>query len=210
MITYTRTNINVISLLCTCAIMLVISILPTDVHNVQEKQPNNIEMKVEEKTQDKQNTQKKNNTIKQVTIKQETNEKVNVQKLQEKDTTSWEIQIPAIGLSAPIQQGTSAQIMNKYVGHFEQTSFFNGNVGLAAHNRGYPVNYFAHLKDLKYGDEIIYIKDGMMKKYKVVVITVITDEDWSYLQPTKDNRITLITCVENQPSYRRCIQAIEK
>ena len=26
---------------------------------------------------------------------------------------------------------------------------------------------------------------------------------------TKDNKLTLITCVENQPQYRRCIQAVE-
>ena len=38
---------------------------------------------------------------------------------------------------------------------------------------------------------------------------IISEEDWSYLKETEDNRITLITCVENQPKYRRCIQAIE-
>ena len=27
---------------------------------------------------------------------------------------------------------------------------------------------------------------------------------------TEENRITLITCVENEPEYRRCIQGIEK
>ena len=42
--------------------------------------------------------------------------------------------------------------MLDYVGHFENTEEWDGNVGLAAHNRGYPINYFANLKELKIGD----------------------------------------------------------
>jgi len=38
---------------------------------------------------------------------------------------------------------------------------------------------------------------------------VIEDTDWSYLQKTKENRITLITCVKNQPTKRLCVQGIE-
>ena len=30
------------------------------------------------------------------------------------------------------------------------------------------------------------------------------------LKNTDENKITLITCLENEPEYRRCIQAIEK
>ena len=40
--------------------------------------------------------------------------------------------------------------MLEYVGHFENTNLLNGNVGLAAHNRGYPINYFARLKELEF------------------------------------------------------------
>lgn len=53
--------------------------------------------------------------------------------------------------------------MLEYVGHFENTNLLNGNVGLAAHNRGYPINYFARLKELEFGDEIIY-KQGYETK----------------------------------------------
>ena len=113
-------------------------------------------------------------------------------------------------LIAPVQQGTSVEVMNKYVGHFENTGVWNGNVGLAAHNRGYPVNYFANIKSLKIGDKIIYKYNGEQREYEVTTISIITDEDWSYLKNTNDNRITLITCVEDKPAYRRCIQAIQK
>ena len=99
--------------------------------------------------------------------------------------------------------------MDKYVGHFEETSKSVGNVGLAAHNRGYNVNYFANLKKLKEGDKIIYKCYGFERTYVVTKNLIITDEDWSYLEETEKNTITLITCVENEPMYRRCIQGKE-
>ena len=121
----------------------------------------------------------------------------------------WQIEIPKIDLIAPISEGTSQEVMLEYVGHFENTNMFNGNVGLAAHNRGYPINYFAKLKELEINDEIIYKTRYGIKKYKVILTTIIQDTDWSYLQETKENKITLITCVENKPTQRRCIQGIE-
>mgnify|MGYP000345637288 CR=1 FL=1 len=62
--------------------------------------------------------------------------------------------------------------MLEYVGHFENTNLLNGNVGLAAHNRGYPINYFARLKELEFGDEIIYKQGYETKKYVVNNITI--------------------------------------
>ena len=121
----------------------------------------------------------------------------------------WQIEIPKINLIAPIEEGTSQEVMLEYVGHFENTKMLEGNVGFAAHNRGYPINYFAKIKELEIGDEIIYKTKYVTKKYKVSLSTVIQDTDWSYLQETKENKITLITCVENQPSKRRCIQGVE-
>lgn len=99
--------------------------------------------------------------------------------------------------------------MDKDVGHFENTSRLNGNIGLAAHNRGYPVNYFKNIKNLKNGDEITYTYNNETRKYVVKNTVIIEETDWSYLEPTKDNRITLITCVENKPKLRRVVQGIE-
>lgn len=74
---------------------------------------------------------------------------------------------------------------------------------------GYPVNYFGKIKELKTGDEIIYKTPYGTKKYKLTISKIIEQTDWSYLEETKENKITLITCVENRPEYRRCIQGIE-
>lgn len=122
----------------------------------------------------------------------------------------WQIEIPKISLKADISEGTSKEILNQYVGHFEKTSKETGNVGLAGHNRGYNVNYFKDLKLLKQGDEIIYRHNQFEKIYEVEKCRIIKDTEWEYLEETEENMLTLITCVENQPEYRRCIQAIEK
>ena len=122
----------------------------------------------------------------------------------------WQIEIPTISLIADIEEGTDKDILNQYVGHFTTTKKEYGNLGLAAHNRGYEVNYFQNLKLLKKGDEIKYKYNGFEMVYEVEKCRIIKDTEWEYLENTEDNRLTLITCVENQPEYRRCIQAVEK
>lgn len=121
----------------------------------------------------------------------------------------WQIEIPKIELVAPISEGTSQEVMFEFVGHFENTSKFYGNVGLAAHNRGYPINYFEKIKDLEIGDEIIYKYKNKEQKYKVTLSVIIEDTNWSYLQESIQNKITLITCVANRPNNRLCVQAIK-
>lgn len=100
--------------------------------------------------------------------------------------------------------------MDNYIGHFEETSKSFGNIGLAAHNRGYKNNYFENLKNIEIGDKIIYKYRDFKKTYTVETHEIIKDTDWSYLEKTEENTITLITCVENEPEYRRCVQAIEE
>ena len=125
-------------------------------------------------------------------------------------TNIWQIEIPKISLIADILEGTTKEILNKYVGHFGHTSKEQGNIGLAAHNRGYEVNYFKDLKLLKKGDEIKYKHNEFEKIYEVEKCRIIKDTEWEILKETEENMLTLITCVENQPEYRRCIQAVEK
>ena len=46
------------------------------------------------------------------------------------------LEIPALDLSVRIYQGTDSNTLAKGIGHFEDTSIWNGNDCLAAHNRG--------------------------------------------------------------------------
>ena len=102
------------------------------------------------------------------------------------------------------------EVLNEFVGHFEETSKTVGNIGLAGHNRGYKNNYFENLKKLKKGDEVKYRYYEFEGIYYVEKIENIKSTNWSYLDNSHNNRITLITCIENKPDLRLCVQAIQK
>ena len=135
-----------------------------------------------------------------------------VQKKSEKedDELNWYIEIPSINLKAPIKETTYMDVLDKYVGHFKETPLTEGNVCLAGHNRGYEKNYFENLKNIQKGDKIIYKYNEFKKEYIVNTIENIKETNWNYIENTSDNKITLITCVENKPEYRRCVQATKK
>ena len=40
-------------------------------------------------------------------------------------------------------------------------------------------------------------------------IQVIFETDWSLLQNTEENKITMITCIKNKRNQRLCVQASE-
>ena len=122
----------------------------------------------------------------------------------------WQLEIEEIKLKADIVEGTSKEILEDKIGHFTETQTENGNIGLAAHNRGYKVNYFENLKKLKQGDKIKYIHNQYQQTYIVEENIIIKDTDWEKLENTEEDKLTLITCVENEPEYRRCVQAIKE
>ena len=121
------------------------------------------------------------------------------------------ITIKDLGIEkAPIADGTDNKTIGKYVGHFEDTSYLEGNVCLCSHNRGSKAAFFENLKDAKEGMEIEYITKYETKKYEISEIKKIEETDLTVLNPTEDNRITLITCVENQRNLRLCVTGVEK
>jgi LPXTG-site transpeptidase (sortase) family protein len=117
------------------------------------------------------------------------------------------LEISSINLKLSIADGIEDDVIAKYIGHFPSTALINGNVGLAGHN---TQDFFANLKKVKKGDEIVYNFLLGTKTYIVDTIVEIQEDDWSYLEDTEDNKITLITCIKNQPTKRLCIQATEK
>ena len=82
--------------------------------------------------------------------------KIPTTKITKTTKETWEIEIPKINLKAEIKDGTDQENLNKNIGHFIESGYINGNICLAAHNRGYKVNYFQNLKQLEKGDKIIY------------------------------------------------------
>ena len=119
------------------------------------------------------------------------------------------LKIPELNLSVKIYEGTTNSVLKKGVGHFKDTSIWNGNVCVAAHNRG-ANDYFGEIHELDYGDEIKLTTKKGTRTYEVFSVKKISVNDTSDLQGTSDNIITMITCVKNEADYYRwCVQAIE-
>lgn len=198
---YSKKWINIISFILALIIFLSVNILLSQINQ-------NTFANLKEDTKEIRNQLQVISEEEQ--IKSDNIEKEEIREVEKETVEKWQIEIPVISLIAPIFEGTGKEILDKYVGHFEITPKTDGNVGLAAHNRGYPINYFAKLKDLKGGEEIIYTYGEKQKTYVVTQNIKISDIDWSYLENSADNKLTLITCIANEPAYRRCVQAIEK
>lgn len=116
------------------------------------------------------------------------------------------LKIPAIDVSVKVYDGTTTANMKKGATHFTETSYWDGNVAMAAHNRS---SYFGKIYKLKSGDKITYSTNIGTRKYEVVSVYKIDDDDTSCLNDSTENRLTLVTCVENQSAYRWCVIAKE-
>lgn len=120
----------------------------------------------------------------------------------------WSLSIPKINLfDIPIKDGVEDDVLESYIGHFPTSSYYDGNVCLAAHNSGYSNNHFKNLYLLNYDDEIQYNYYGNIKIYKVKNKIVIKDNEFDVLNDYTNNKITLITCISESPSKRLCIEA---
>ena len=117
--------------------------------------------------------------------------------------------IEKIGLNATVKEGTTDDVLENYIGHIEETATYDGNIGLAGHNRGYEKSYFARINELEIGDTIKYKTKFYDRTYVVDNIQVIYETDWSLLESKENNKLTLITCIANKQNQRLCVQASE-
>lgn len=117
------------------------------------------------------------------------------------------LEIPKINLTADIAEGIDLDTISSYIGHFSNSSVWDGNIALASHNRGSEVkHYFENIDKLDKGDVIIYRNEIGERRYKVYSIKEIEYTDWSVTENTEENIITLITCITNKPELRLCVQ----
>ena len=117
------------------------------------------------------------------------------------------LSIPDIDLTVAVYEGTTNSVLSKGVGHFKETSIWDGNVCLTSHNRGTGA-YFSDIHELDLGATIKLTTKLGTRKYEVYSTRKISVDDTSDLQNTSDNIITLITCVKNQSDYYRwCVKA---
>ena len=128
--------------------------------------------------------------------------------MERKDGSIGTLKIPSLNINMKVWEGETNASMAKGLGHYSSTSGWDGNVGICGHNRGAKYN-IGSIRNLEIGDTITYSTVYGTRTYAVILVMTISDSDWSYLQATADNRITITTCLANQHSKRVCVQAVE-
>ena len=118
------------------------------------------------------------------------------------------LKIPAIGLSAKIYQGTDSSTLAKGIGHFEDSSIWDGTAAFAAHNRG-TNSYFGQIHTLELGDTITLTTQLGTRTYEVTSVSKVSETDRSALAASQSNVITLYTCVRDERDFRWCVTGSE-
>ena len=131
-----------------------------------------------------------------------------VEGMKRSDGSIGTVKIPSLDINMKVWEGETNASMKKGLGHYSSTSAWNGNVSVCGHNRGAKYT-IGSIKDLKKGDTITYTTVNGTRTYAVETVTTISNDDWSYLQATFDNRITITTCLADHPESRICVQAVE-
>jgi len=80
---------------------------------------------------------------------------------------------------------------------------------LLNHNRGRTNGFFSFVRQLQEGDLITLEMGGITRTYVVMNVFIVEETDFSPMQDFGDNRLTLVTCVEYRPRYRRIAVALE-
>jgi len=106
------------------------------------------------------------------------------------------LEIPKINLDAIVVEGTSRRQLAIAPGHMSDTSVpgENGNAVITAHRD----TFFRHIYELQKGDSILVHRDGKTFTFEVTGKQVVEPDDFSVIHPSKETRLTLITCY---PTY---------
>ena len=103
------------------------------------------------------------------------------------------LQIPSVGLSVMVLEGTDAVTLNRGVGHIEGTARPGepGNIGIAGHRD----SFFRCLDRLSAHAEIILTTaENRRLVYVVDHIEIVEPDQMGVLRPTSDQTLTLVTC----------------
>ena len=102
------------------------------------------------------------------------------------------LDIPRLGLSVVVLQGTGSRMLRLGTGHVEGTPLPGeaGNSGIAGHRD----TFFRGLKDIRSNDEIQFQTATGLSRYAVDWVKVVAPDDLSVLAPSTESALTLVTC----------------
>ncbi len=102
------------------------------------------------------------------------------------------LEIPRIGISVMVVEGTGDADLRRAVGHIRGTALpgEDGNVAIAGHRD----TFFRPLDSIRRNDTIILTTWKGTCRYQVVSTEVVRPEEVDVLSPTGRNSLTLVTC----------------
>lgn len=102
------------------------------------------------------------------------------------------LEIPSVGLSVMVREGTDSWTLNRGAGHIEGTSMPDGSgtVGIAAHRDG----YFRDLQNISENDPIVLTTLQGTYYYRVGKTSIVDPSDMSVLNNTGGKSLVLVTC----------------
>ncbi len=105
------------------------------------------------------------------------------------------IQIPAIGVDAPVVEGDDWESLKQGAGHHigSANPGERGNCVISAHNDIFG-EIFRDLPDLELGDEILVHTASQVYRYEVTQKRIIQPTEVSVMAPTSSPVLTLISC----------------
>jgi sortase A len=116
------------------------------------------------------------------------------------------IQIPNLGVDAPVVSGTSWEALKRGVGHQTNTGLPGqpGNMVLSAHNDIYG-EIFRYLDQLQPGDQIIVHTTTQQYTYTVREWDIYSPRAVQVMDPTRTPTATLISCYPYQVDNQRIV-----
>lgn len=106
-----------------------------------------------------------------------------------------QIEIPAIGVSEYVVEGTSTEDLRKGPGHYPDTPLpgGRGTSAVAGHRTTYGAP-FRHIDELRRGQRIVVDMPQARYVYRVEGTEIVDDNDLSVLEPVGHRRLMLSAC----------------
>lgn len=106
------------------------------------------------------------------------------------------IEIPSIKLEQGIVEGITDDILNYYLGHFEDSAMpgEKGNFSIAGHRVSNYSEAFVNLYKAEVDDEIIVKANNKKHIYKITEMIIVDPSRVDVLNDTEEATITLVTC----------------
>jgi sortase A len=122
------------------------------------------------------------------------------------------LKIPRIDLNIVVVEGTDTESLKRGPGHYADTAYpwqDHGRVGIAGHRTTY-LHPFYDLNEMKQGDPIVLETEYGTFRYVVTRVFVITPDNSSVLDQTKNPTLVLTTCNPRYSAAERLIVVADR